>query len=45
VISSNSKAWFGGYQFGFELLLLNGLITFTGLLIFTKKSKMPAQVR
>lgn len=45
VISSNSKAWFGGYEFGFELLLLNGLITFTGLLIFTKKSKMPAQVR
>lgn len=44
VISSNSKAWFGGYQFGFELLLLNGLITFTGLLIFTKNSKMPAQV-
>lgn len=38
VISANSRAWFGGYEFGFELLLLNGLITFTGLLIFTKKS-------
>ena len=25
---------FGGYQFGFELLILNGLITFTGLFIF-----------
>ncbi|MGV8092411.1 MAG: sodium:solute symporter [Mangrovibacterium sp.] len=37
VISANSKAWFGGYEFGFELLLLNGLITFTGLLIFVKK--------
>ena len=37
VISVNSKAWFWGYEFGFELLLLNGLITFTGLLLFTKK--------
>lgn len=36
VISSNSKVWFGGYEFGFELLLLNGLITFIGLLIFRK---------
>jgi Na+/proline symporter len=38
VISTNSKAWFGGYEFGFELLLLNGLITFTGLLLFRKIS-------
>ncbi|MEL7585238.1 MAG: sodium:solute symporter [Prolixibacteraceae bacterium] len=37
VVSSNSKAWLGGYEFGFELLLMNGLITFLGLLIFTKK--------
>jgi Na+/proline symporter len=37
VISVNSKAWLGGYEFGFELLLLNGLITFLGLLIFTRK--------
>jgi hypothetical protein len=37
VISANSRTWFGGYEFGFELLLLNGLITFLGLLIFTKK--------
>jgi len=29
---------FGGYQFGFELLIVNGLITFFGLLIF-KNSK------
>jgi len=39
VISANSKAWLGGYEFGFELLLLNGLITFTGLLIFRKNCK------
>ena len=36
IISSNSKEWFGGYQFGFELLLLNGLLTFVGLLLLTK---------
>ncbi|MFC2103991.1 sodium:solute symporter [Bacteroidota bacterium] len=29
-----SKEFLGGYQFGFELLILNGLITFLGLLIF-----------
>ncbi len=28
VLSLNSIRWFGGYVFGFELLILNGLITF-----------------
>jgi Na+/proline symporter len=37
IINANSEAWLGGYKFGFELLLLNGLITFIGLLIVTKK--------
>lgn len=32
VLKMNSQAWFG-YQFGFELLLLNGLLTFIGLLL------------
>jgi len=31
IISMNSSAWFGGYQFSFELLLLNGMLTFVGL--------------
>lgn len=39
VINVNSEAWLGGYKFGFELLLLNGLITFTGLLLLTQKQK------
>ena len=26
--AQNATAWFAGYQFGFELLLLNGMITF-----------------
>jgi len=32
-----SKTIFNGYQFGFELLILNGLITFIGLLFISKK--------
>lgn len=35
--SSYSTVLFNGYQIGFELLIINGLITFIGLLI-TKKS-------
>ncbi|GAB2574785.1 sodium:solute symporter [Spirosoma areae] len=31
IVNENSAAWFGGYQFGFERLLLNGLFTFLGL--------------
>jgi SSS family transporter len=38
LININSESWFGGYQFGFELLLLNGLITFTGLFLLTQNS-------
>lgn len=41
VLDKNSANWFDGYMFGFELLLLNGLITFLGLYIssfFVKKN-------
>ncbi|RYC70388.1 MULTISPECIES: sodium:solute symporter [Spirosoma] len=31
IVNENSAAWFNGYQFGFERLLLNGLFTFVGL--------------
>ncbi len=37
IISSHSKVWFNGYTFGFELLILNGLITFIGLAILQKR--------
>lgn len=30
-ISSNAPAWFNGYQFGIEILIVNGVITFLGL--------------
>jgi len=37
VLSRYSEQLFHGYKFGFELLVLNGLITFIGLLIISKK--------
>ncbi len=36
-IQYNSEAWFNGYIFGFELLIVNGLITFIGLWFFKQK--------
>ena len=36
-ISENSEYLFNGYKFGFELLILNGILTFIGLLIVSKK--------
>ncbi|HEY3404909.1 MAG TPA: sodium:solute symporter [Ohtaekwangia sp.] len=38
IISLNSVAWFNGYKFGIEVLILNGAITFLGLLITSRKS-------
>ena len=37
-ISKYSEVLFYGYKFGFELLILNGLLTFMGLFIFSLKS-------
>ena len=39
-LSSYSEILFSGYQFGFELLIVNGLITFTGMFIFRKTEKI-----
>lgn len=36
-LDAHSKAWFGGYVFGFELLIVNGLITFAGMAIIARK--------
>jgi Na+/proline symporter len=38
-LSKYSQVLFNGYKFGFELLLLNGLLTFAGLLIFSSKEE------
>jgi Na+/proline symporter len=37
LLSRYSVELFNGYKFGFELLLLNGLLTFIGLWIFSRK--------
>lgn len=37
ILSRNAAGWFGGYQIGFELLLINGMITFTGLWLLSEK--------
>lgn len=37
IININSITLFNGYKFGFELLILNGLITFIGLIIISKR--------
>lgn len=33
VINLNSEAWLNGYKFGFEILVLNGALTFLGLML------------
>jgi SSS family transporter len=38
IISSNSEALLWGYKFGFEILILNGLITFLGLFLISKEN-------
>jgi len=37
IFSDNSEIWFNGYRFGFELLILNGFLTFLGLYIISHK--------
>lgn len=41
LLSDHSVQWLNGYKFGFELLILNGLITFAGLFLI-RKVKNPA---
>jgi Na+/proline symporter len=37
LLDSYSKVIFGNYQFGYELLILNGLLTFAGLMLISNK--------
>jgi Na+/proline symporter len=41
ILNNNSEVWLNGYKFGFEILIVNGLFTFLGLvlLIDLKKPK------
>lgn len=37
VLQLNSAAWFNGYEFGFEIIVINGLITYLGLEVLAMK--------
>lgn len=37
ILSTNSADWFSGYKIGIEILIINGLITFAGLWIISKR--------
>ena len=37
ILQLNSERWFGGYQFSYELLIINALFTVIGLWISSKK--------
>ena len=39
LIDFNSEAWLSGYQFGFEILLVNAFLTIVGLFILSKKTE------
>ena len=39
IVNHYSEQLFGGYKFGFELLILNGVITFLGLLLLVEHSR------
>ena len=41
VVDSHSEAWFGGYQFSYELLLLNALFTIIGLVLLVRPQRKP----
>ncbi len=38
ILHEHSAQWLGGYKFGFEILILNGLLTFLGLLLVSTKT-------
>lgn len=38
ILNQHSKEWFNGFQIGIELLILNGLLTYIGLLLISKPS-------
>ena len=42
VLSRWSASWLGGFQIGIELLLLNGILTFLGLLLLSARGAAPA---
>lgn len=43
-VNENSVVWFWGYKFSFEILLINGLLTFVGLWIISNSSQKEIRV-
>ena len=39
IIASHSEAWFGGYTFSYEVIILNGALTILGLWLVSKRDK------
>jgi Na+/proline symporter len=39
VLDLNSERWFGGYQFGYELLIMNAIFTIIGLTILIQRKR------
>ena len=39
VVASHSKAWFGGYEFSYEILIVNAAIAFAGLYLTSFRQK------
>lgn len=37
VLNSYAASWFNGYSFGYEILIINGFLTFTGLYLIRQK--------
>jgi hypothetical protein len=38
-LDKTSAMWLGGYKFGFEMLAINGLLTFVGLWMISEKGE------
>jgi len=38
-LADHAPEWLGGYKFGYELIVVNGLITYLGLFIFSHKNQ------
>jgi Na+/proline symporter len=45
ILNLFSEELFNGYKFGFEMLLVNGFLTFMGLLIFSRKDELKPSSR
>ena len=44
ILNANSEMLFNGYKIGFEILIVNGLFTFIGLLLISQKKQSPIDI-